>query len=126
MDEADRPGPKRIADDSRQLPTNVIQLLHQRQCPPQDATPARDPGRRHQNEASHPLWIVHRKLCRHQPTKGMPGDIHTLKPRRLEQPPQPRSQLAGPKAPQSRQLDEMEPIAPAQPLYKRRPPAPRA
>jgi hypothetical protein len=35
----------------------------------------------------------------------MPGDIYTLKPRPLEQPPQPRRHLAGPKAAQLRQFD---------------------
>jgi hypothetical protein len=56
----------------------------------------------------------------------MPGDIDTLEPCRLEQPPQPRRHLAGPKAAQLRQLDEMEPIATAQPLHERPPPPPRA
>jgi hypothetical protein len=126
VDEADRAGTSRIDDDRRQPPTNVIQLLKQRQRPSQHATPAGNARRRHQHQAPHPPRILQRELCRHQPTKRMPGDIDMLKPCRLEQPPQPRRHLAGPKAAQLRQLDEMEPIAAAQPLHERRPPSPRA
>jgi hypothetical protein len=51
--------------------------------------------------------------------------VDPREPDRIEEPPEPRRQLARAQAPQPRQLDEMKAAVLRQPLHEQRPPAPR-
>ena len=126
MDETDRPRAQGVADDRRQPCTNVVQLFEQRQRPLEHAAPARNPGRRDQHQPPHPIRLLQRQLRRHQPTQRMSENVHSPKPNRVEQTPQPRRHLTRTQTPQPRQLHQTKPPALRKPLHERLPPTPRA
>ena len=126
MQERDRSRADRIGDDRRQLGSNPVELLEQRQRASEQTASARDAGGRDERKPPDAFGLGARQLGRHQPTERVAEEIRRSEPGRVQEAAEPRSELAGAEAPESRQLDEMEAMMLGERLGEPRPPPPGA
>jgi len=116
VEQADRPGAKGVGDDRGQLDTHAVELLDQGQRASEDPAAAGHTGGRHEDEPANPVGLVDCDLGCNETTERVPDDIDPPKLDSIQEPPEPRCDLAGTDPAEPRQLDQMETVGVRQPL----------
>jgi hypothetical protein len=124
--EADRARADGVAEDRRQVAADVVQRLDEGQRATEDTATAGDAGGRGQDQPADAFGPLGRQLGGEQAAERVPDHVDAVEPGGVEPAPEPGRDLAGGEAPESRQLDQVEPVLPAEQVDQRCPPTPRS
>jgi hypothetical protein len=122
--ETGRPGAYCVADDRPEVRAERPQLGEQGDHADGRAALARNPGGRHEHEASHTAGLQRCELGRDEAAERVACEMHGSEAGCVEQPPEPCRQVASEERAEARELDEVDAASFGERLDERQPPSP--